>query len=176
MVEAREREERGKRPIAPPPDGLVRRPQVDTAEPTTGTVTAHGDATTPAVSAEPVVAAAPPAPADTEPPRAPGKVSRVVASPADSPRLHVPAAEYQPVPAALAVEDTEPNYRPQHPTASQQATDAEQLKQRMVRAGQARRQRRPDLVREVVDPLLPDWYEPPAPASDRRATRGNTRD
>ena len=38
--------------------------------------------------------------------------------------------------------------------------DAQSLKKRMMRASQARRRRRPDLIAEAVDPVLPGWYEP----------------
>ena len=38
--------------------------------------------------------------------------------------------------------------------------DADALRERMMRAGRARRKRRPDLASETVDPVLPGWYEP----------------
>ena len=38
--------------------------------------------------------------------------------------------------------------------------DAQALKERMMRASRARRKRRPDLVAETIDPVLPGWYEP----------------
>jgi hypothetical protein len=38
--------------------------------------------------------------------------------------------------------------------------DADALRGLMMRAGRARRKRRPDLTSETVDPALPGWYEP----------------
>jgi len=38
--------------------------------------------------------------------------------------------------------------------------DADALRGRMMRAGRARRKRRPDLASETVDPALPGWHEP----------------
>ncbi len=44
--------------------------------------------------------------------------------------------------------------------ADAHASDAQALKQRMMRASRARRKRRPDLIAETIDPVLPGWYEP----------------
>lgn len=64
---------------------------------------------------------------------------------------------------------------PPPPTREQHAADAASIKERMIRASQARRQRDQVLVSEV-DPVLPDWYEPEEPEVDEPApARGAAR-
>jgi len=44
--------------------------------------------------------------------------------------------------------------------------ETQQIKERMKRAGRARRKNRPDYSTETTDPVLPDWYEPDLEAED----------
>lgn len=144
---------------------------------------------------------APPAPTPPEPTppepaaRAP-EPPRVVATPEPEPRDTLPPpttsdsrqnarAEPEPAlrsfarPATDAVPEREdaPDPEPtvsRPPTADQHAADAQGLKERMVRAGQARRAREQIRTAEI-DPILPDWYEPTLNDDDETETTVATR-
>lgn len=89
---------------------------------------------------------APPAPLPEQRPAAPSPAPRLIAAP-----------EHE----APEQESSGDEARQQRaPSDEQQVADRRRLKERMVRASQARRRSRPDLVTQVADPSLPDWYEP----------------
>jgi len=133
-IEARDREQQRRQPIAPPVARPAVAPQATRHAPDPVRISAPGAANVPVVAASP--------PPDSQP--APARTTSVAAAEG-----------------------------PDTPTHDAQRADAALLKRRMVRASQARRQRRTDLATAQVDPILPDWYEPHTAAGKHRS--GNSK-